>query len=444
MASLPRLRGYQNRVAFAIIQAAAEHPGETFTVMFPRQAGKNEVSATLLTALLFIHAGRGGSAVVCAPTLHPQAALSLERTVARIRRFAEAARLPFATEGPTIRLGLASATFLSGQPEANVAGHTASLMLIADEAQDLDEDWFNRQFRPMTASTGACTVLFGTPWRGDSLLEKAAARNRARDASRRGRAYTDFLPFHHEVGWLHVERHAGHYGRFVRQEERRLGSNHPVFRSQYLLEPAAAGQGRLLDGGTIDSLTGDFAPQPGPAASERYVAGLDFGGDRATSDATVLTIARVAPGRTEVVALYSWTGEPFGDLTSRLADLAREWRLEALVCDATGIGMPLAAGLRKELGRRVHPLHFTQAEKSALGFELQAAAHTGRLRLARPETPGFAALLAELRVCRAERRAGGQLQWEAPPGRHDDHVVSLALCLRAAALAPGPRIAVGR
>ncbi|MGH2633204.1 MAG: hypothetical protein ACRDG3_07325, partial [Tepidiformaceae bacterium] len=124
-------------------------------MMFPRQSGKNEVSAVLIAHLLRAHASSGGSLIVCAPTFHPQAAISFERA----RHILGATQVLLPEGGrtvaavPTIDVGRARAVFLSASPEAHVAGHTASSCLIADEAQALDADWFNRQVRPMAAST---------------------------------------------------------------------------------------------------------------------------------------------------------------------------------------------------------------------------------------------------------------------------------------------------
>ena len=73
-ARTPALRAYQVRVARALLVGIVERRSRSFTVMFPRQAGKNEVSAAVVAALLRIHANRGGSISVCAPTLTPQAA----------------------------------------------------------------------------------------------------------------------------------------------------------------------------------------------------------------------------------------------------------------------------------------------------------------------------------------------------------------------------------
>jgi hypothetical protein len=433
----PTLRPYQWKIALPLYYAIEQTRGQTFSVMLPRQSGKNQVSAALVANLLINRQHSGGEVVVCAPTLYPQASISLERTVQAIRR---QPHTPLKQEGNVLRIGRARATFLSASSQANVAGHTASLLLIADEAQDIEEDWFDRQFRPMTASTGANIVLFGTPWQGDSLLEKAAGRNRLREPLVTPTG--TLLPFHHEFNWREIVAYNPAYGLHIEAERARLGEDHPIFQSQYEMRAALA-ERRLFSPERLAAIQGEFAALQLPIDGERYVAGLDFAGEGAGGDSTVLTIGRLVEGGCEVVRVERWTGVPFHEVSERAAVIAREWRLGRMVCDATGLGAPLTAGLLRELGSRVRPLVFSRTEKSALGFELLAAAGAGRLRIARGGSPGLLTLWDELRVCRAEPVTGGELRWSAPPGAHDDCVVSLALCLRAATEHGPARIAKG-
>ena len=443
--SAPALRGYQARVLRSLLYGLRER-GATFTVMFPRQAGKNEVSAALVAAALLGNAASGGTVVVCAPTLHPQAAISMERTRRAIERLArllpEGARIE--PRESSIRVGRASAVFLSASPEANVAGHTASLLLVADEAQDIGADWFDRQFRPMAASTGAPAVLFGTAWDGHTLLEREAERNRAFDASRADRSGGDFVPRHHQVGWREVAASLPAYGAYVRSERERLGANHPLFLTQYELTPAR-GAGSLLSETQLESLRGEHAALPGPVVGERYVAGLDFAGESERADTTVLTVARVAESRCEVVAFRAWRSSPFGQMTDEVVGELKRWHVERICADATGMGGPLCARLAARTGPRLEPVTFTAATKSAMGYDLLAAANTGRLALfADDGSREYAECVAELRSCRSAAGESGALRWFAPPGQHDDYVASLALCLRAAAGIRAPRVAVGR
>lgn len=442
----PGLRDYQAQVAMALLRGVTSRAAPTFTVMFPRQAGKNEVSAALVAGLLRTYALAGGSVIICAPTLSPQAAISLERTLRAGRstdRLVEG-QGRIVLDRNRVSVGRATATFLSASREAHVAGHTASIALIADEAQDIDPEWFDRQFRPMAASTAAPTVMFGTPWDGETLLERAVAANREADALERGEAFMDFNPRHYEVSWREVARVVPAYGDYVRAERERLGERHPLFLTQYALRTVEGG-GRLLSVSQLRAIEGPHPRLPAPMPGQRYVAGLDFAGEGAHADATVLTIARVSDGRCEVVAHKSWKSQPFECVIEDLGQIFALWQPARVCADATGMGAPLCARLAPQLGSRLEPFTFSGSSKSELGYALIAAAGTGRLLLyADDGSPESTACRAELRACRASHAPGGLLRWEAPSDEHDDYVASLALCLRAAEHLPRPRVARGR
>ena len=438
------MRPYQGRVLGSLCRALPAARGAQLTVMLPRQTGKNEIAARLIVWLLAANRDAGGSIIICAPTLYPQARISLERTRAVLLAVAHWRGMALSVEDNVIRHRGATATFLSASPAAHVAGHTASIALIADEAQDIEVDWFDRQFRPMAASTGAPAVLLGTPWDGTTLLERAAEANRARDAKQRGTPYRAFEPRHHEVKWEEVAVAAPAYGKYVAAERERLGASNPLYLSQYELV-ASRGAASLFDAVALEGMRGSHAVLAGPRPGERYVGGLDFGGPGEGADATVLTIARVVGGRCEVVGWRWWRGVAYGALAAGIAAEVRVWGLERLVADDTGLGGPLVARLGESLGRCVVGFTFTSVSKSELGWELVGAAATGRLVL--PAADGSRAWRRaheELGACRRYLRAGGQLAWSAPPGSHDDAVASLALCLHAASRLPAQRVARGR
>ena len=442
----PLLRAYQSRVLRGLLRAIASGPAAPLTVMMPRQSGKNEIAAALVAFLLRTHAVAGGTVVVCAPTLDPQARISADRIRGALA--ATDALVPPAgrsrSRGDTVAVGRARAVLLSASPQASVAGHTASIALIADEAQDIDEAWFNRQFRPMAASTGAPTILFGTAWDGRTLLERAVEANRARDAA------TPHGPrHHHQATWREVAETMPAYGAYVEAERERLGPSHPLFLSQYELVPGETA-GRLLTRELLAALEGGHDSLSAPEAGERYVAGLDFGGEGADADATVLTIARVEAdgGRGSpacaVVDQREWRGEPYARVLDDIRALDRAWRFDRVSADATGLGAPLVAQLRPQFGARLDEVVFTAASKSALGYGLLAAARTGRLALPRDDgSPEAVRCRDELAACEASLASGGRLAWGNDRG-HDDYVVSLALCLRAAESAGPPRVALGR
>lgn len=134
---------------------------------------------------------------------------------------------------------------------------------------------------------------------------------------------------------------------------------------------------------------------------------------------------------------------PFSRVRIEVGALARRWRIERLSVDATGMGAPLARDLAAELGPRVDAVVFTSHSKSALGYALMAAAETRRLALyANDGSAEAATCREELQECGASL-AGGRLSWGARAA-HDDYVVSLALCVKAAEGLGERRLAVGR
>ena len=66
--------------------------------------------------------------------------------------------------------------FFSGENTAKVVGATADLLLKVDEAQDIDPAKFDKEFDPMTASTNATRVFWGTAWTWQTLLPRQMER----------------------------------------------------------------------------------------------------------------------------------------------------------------------------------------------------------------------------------------------------------------------------
>jgi hypothetical protein len=460
-----QLRPYQVEPGQAIFDSVLRRKGLSFSVEMARQGGKNELSAQLEAFLLSLYMERDVDAVKCAPTFDPQGRISLRRLWSRLRE-ARLAPLTSLEAGHVVRVGRARVLFMSAEPGANVVGHSARLLLEVDEAQDVDEEKFDREFRPMAATTNATTVFYGTAWDDRTLLERAKQRHlelERRDGVRR----------HFEYDWEVVARHNPAYRRYVEAERERLGERHPLFLTQYCLRPITGG-GRLFAPGQLAQLQGDHPRQRAPRSGEAYVAGLDLAGgavDEERShddgplqpaapndgrDATVLTIGRASyPGRDalvqeprlEVVEHYVWTGEPHDALLPRLADLLREvWRVRRLAVDATGLGETIARLLTAALGSHVvRPVRFTQKSKSRLGYGLLAAVNGGRLKhYAGDGSVEYRQCRRELERARATYRANRTMNFFVEPAEgHDDYLTSLALLVEAGSDA-APRAARGR
>ncbi len=470
---LPRLRPYQCLAGRAIADSVLNGRGLTFTVVMARQAGKNELSAQVELFLLAKNARRPVDGVKCAPTFHPQARISLSRLWTRIL---QAGLDPLAAreDGHAVRFGRARQLFLSAEPAANVVGHTASLLLEVDEAQDVNREKFDREFRPMAAAANATTVYYGTPWDDTTLLEQAAQANlelERRDGVRR----------HFRFDWTAVAELNPGYGQYVEGERARLGDNHPLFLTQYALKTVSGG--RLFGAGQRAQLQGTHSRQSAAGQGESYVAGLDVGGQELEGttaarpstnpstalrtgsgqtvgghDPTVLTVARVvAPvsdaivqePRLEVVEHLAVAGEKHDDLFARLVDmLGRVWRVRRVAVDATGLGETLARLLARALGPSVvQAVRLTAESKSRLGYNLLAAVNGGRLKMyAADGSAEYAEFWRQIELARTAYRPSRTMNFFVEPSRgHDDYLMSLALVVEAARdLDSRPRVARGR
>ena len=458
-----RLRPYQIEAGRAILDSVLRRRGLSFSVEIARQGGKNELSVQLEALLLTLHLAQDIDGVKCAPTFNPQARISLRRLWSRLVE-AGLSSIAAVEAGHIVRVGRARTLFMSAGPDANVVGHSAQLLLEVDEAQDVDEEKFDREFRPMAATTNATIVFYGTAWSETTLLERAKQRHL--ELERR-----DGIQRHFEYDWETVAKYNPAYRRYVESERERLGEQHPLFLTQYCLKPISGG-GRLFTPGQLAQLQGSHPRQHAPRQGESYVAGLDLAGGAADDeasdgtfdrpgqtgqrDATVLTIARVMypergalvqEPRLEVVEHYAWTGEPHDSLFPRLADLLREvWRVRRLAVDATGLGETISRLLTATLGSHiVRPVRFSAESKSRLGYGLLAATNGGRIKL----YDGDGSLehrhcMHELERARATYRANRTMNFFVDQSDgHDDYLVSLALLVEAGADA-APRAARGR
>ncbi len=459
---LPALRPYQVEVGRAVMASVRQGLGHTITVEIARQGGKNELSAQLEVLLLTLHMAGGGSGVKCAPTFTPQAAISMDRLKARLNDAGFAGR--WAVEhGYVLRLGRARQAFYSADAAANVVGATADLLLEVDEAQDVDTEVYRKRFRPMGASRNVTTVLWGTPWHGETLLEHEKQTNLALEQA-------DGLRRHFRYDWQAVAASHPAYGRYVAAEAQRLGEDHPLFRTQYRLEPLSGGRG-FLSAQQRAWLQGDHLRWNRPEGPGPFVAGIDVAGEaeggggplgddaavrvrEPRRDSTVVTIAQLDYSHTgplapdpavRVVEHLWWTGRSHASLGPELAGLLRDtWHCRSVVVDATGLGQGVASMLARLMGSVVRPLVFSAESKSRLGFGLLAAVNAGRLKVYGEDGDAWRELWRQLDRTQVRYGAGQRMNFFVDEREgHDDFVMSLALAVEAAG-AYVPRQARGR
>jgi hypothetical protein len=429
----------------AIMDSVSSKKGLTFSVEIARQGGKNELSSMLELLLLTFNVEETGNLIKCSPTFKPQTIISMLRLKEKLNM----AGYPFVSEmGYIIRVGKARAIFLSADESANVVGNTAHLLLEVDEAQDVNEDKYSKEFKPMGSTTNVTGVLYGTTWDESTLLEKTKQHNLEMERK-------DGIRRHFHFDWEEVAKYNPAYLSYVEGEKERLGENHPLFLTQYRLLPLHGGGGFLSTLQKVQ-LQGIHARRQAPAGGRVYVAGIDLAGEaeneeedlaKVTSprrDSTVVTIAELdfsGCDRFQTFPLirisqhYAWNGLKHVDLYSELVDILKNtWHCQRIAVDATGVGQPVASFLHQALGAKVTPFTFTASSKSELGFNLLAAINSGRLKMYAADNSGeYREFWHQAEKARSYYRASRTMNFYVDRSDgHDDYLMSLALLVEAA------------
>jgi hypothetical protein len=304
----------------------------------------------------------------------------------------------------------------------------------------------------MASTTNALTVLYGTAWSDDCLLEKQRQSNLDIENRNRDRR------LHYEYTWERLAAVNPAYRAFVEAEIAALGGSHPVIRTQYELQPVAA-LGKLFSAEQRRLLQGDHERLAEPGDGEVYVAGVDVAGEdeeaedavlralKPRRDSTVVTIGRVEwseerEPRLEVVEVYQWTGRDHKRQLGDLKHLLREvWACRRIVVDATGVGAGIASWLAQEFSEEVvEQFVFGAASKSKLGYLMLGMVNTGRCRMfAADGSEDYIDFWKQASLAKYEMRANQLMRWYVEESEgHDDRLMSLALCCWAADLAAAP------
>jgi len=456
-ASGVRLRRYQLEVARCVVQSVLQGLGLSFVVVFPRQSGKNELQAQIEAYLLTLLSKTPAELVKISPTWKPQS----QNAMRRLERVLKANLLLEGRwrreSGYIYRVGEARLTFLSGAPGSNIVGATASALLECDEAQDVLPAKWDKDIAPMAASTNATRVFWGTAWTSRTLLarELRLAREAEQQDGRR------------RVWVLSAEEVAAEvpaYGRFVAEQVRRLGRQHPLVRTQFFSEEIDE-EGGMFPPARLALMRGEHPRRSQPAGGGAvYALLVDVAGEDEVAaegelpaaelrnpgrDSTALTVVECdlstladpllqAPTY-RVVDRRLWTGVRHTALYGQLKALAELWRARWLVIDATGVGAGLASFLGRALPGRVIPFTFNLASKSRLGWGFLSIVETGRYREYAPEDADQAAFWGQARLCQMQIRPGPErrVSWGVPDGTRDpltgqpvfdDLLLSAALC----------------
>lgn len=193
-----------------------------------------------------------------------------------------------------------------------------------------------------------------------------------------------------------------------------------VFAQEYLAEFLSDGAGvfrRVLD--AIDDSLATRFEAAGPQDGASYVIGVDWG---RSNDFTVVIVLDVQTGA--VVVADRFTGLGYRVQRDRLAAIAQRFPGAPIVVERNNFGDVQAEELQRDaqLGQRVRTFTTSNASKAEAIESLALAFEQGAVRL-----PRLQWLIDELLSFDSERMASGMLRYSAPPGKHDDGVMALAI-----------------
>lgn len=386
-----KMRPYQLEPARAILNSIKNNLGLSFVVMISRQSGKDELAANLKAYLLTRFQNHEVSIVEVNPTYKPQTINAIMRLENRLSSNLMS-RLFWKKRSDFMRMvGKAKVSFLSGDAAANVVGATASLLLIINEAQDVDAAIYDKKFAPMVASTNATRVFFGTAWTSDTLLHrelKRAQELEKQDGIKRAFVYTAD----------HVRKVVKPYGAFVDGEISKNGRQHPLIKTQYFCETIDS-QAGMFNAARLALMQGDQNAQAEPIPGHIYAFLVDVAGqDEALLnldgmgnpgrdftrlsivDIDLSTLATLQLPTYRIIHREGWQGINHLAVYGKIKAYGERWQPQYFVIDATGVGEGLWALLDKSFPTRVLPFKFTAQSKSELGYGYLSIIETGRLR----------------------------------------------------------------
>jgi Terminase RNaseH-like domain len=457
------LRTYQREAAQAIVKSVKEKQGLTFVVIFPRQSGKNELQAQIEAYLMAIYSEMQSEIVKVSPTWKPQSLNAMRRLERVLDRNLVTRSVWEKEQGYIYRMKGSRIFFLSGAPTANVVGATASTLLECDEAQDVLTGKWDKEVQPMAASTNATRVFWGTAWTSKTLLARemrAALKAEKKDGTRRVFRMTA----------EDVAAEVPAYKKFVAEEVRKHGRNHPFIKTQYYSEEIDS-EGGMFPAVRQALMVGGHARLAGPAGDGLLyallvdVAGQDENapapGEEAGAlanpkrDSTAMTVVEIDLSRVDAIDPYEmigpiyrvvdrceWIGVAHTQLYGQLRALFEHWQASYMVVDATGVGAGLASFLDKALPGKVIPFVFSSSSKSKLGWDFLSIIETGRFLDWKAPRDGRqderSEFWRQVDLCELKIYPGPErrIAWGVPDGTrdpvtgelvHDDLLISAAL-----------------
>ena len=454
---------YQEEIAYSVIYSVITFSGDVKTVLLSRQSGKSEVMAFIvdtLTVLLpalakiipELEQFKSGFRVGLFAPQSDQVVTTYSRAMTRIN----SANAEMILSDPDIgvymessaRLQLSNGSFLAGQvasKQSKIESKTYDL-IIAEEAQDIDDLIIQKSIEPMLSSTGGTLIKVGTTGMRKNHFWYEIQHNRNLDR----KILDPRIKLHYEYDYkkIIIDRreqytkdgkkfHLNYEADITRKKER-WGEGSQAFKLAYALIWDLE-SGMLITDKEFNEILNrkkGFSPSQ---SSDYVVAGLDIGKSPASS---ILTIMKVYYGsdvfEKPFKEILTWVD--LGELDYEIQhhaimDAIVEYNVSTLYADYTGVGKPVVDRLSYACGEYVNiePYTFTSQSKSDMWYNLLSEISSHRLIVPANKkvrgTVEFMKFEEQMKNCQKYFN-GSYLVCEKSDGYFDDYVDSLGLaCL---------------
>lgn len=191
------------------------------------------------------------------------------------------------------------------------------------------------------------------------------------------------------------------------------GIDHVLFGSEIAFEDQQQEWALPIENVTIKTPNGDVVRQ---ASQRTFVAAMDLA---KSVDYTVITVMDIETG--QIVYYKRMNKEDYRVVLDKAAQVCRQYNNADLIFDATGVGQGLGDVLHN-YDVVSHPFVFTNESKVEAINKLIVSIEYQEIQI-----PNIVTIKNELAVYTYSLTRTGKVSYNAPPGFHDDIVISIAL-----------------
>lgn len=456
---------YQEEIAYAIIYSVITFSGDVKTVLLSRQSGKSEVMAFVIDTLTVLLPAlakvipdleqfQSGFRVGLFAPQSDQVVTTYSRAMTRIN----SANAEMILEDPDIdtylrssaRLELSNGSFLAGQvasKQSKIESKTYDLV-IAEEAQDIDDLIIMKSIEPMLSSTGGTLIKVGTTGMTKNHFWYEIQNNRSLDR----KVLDPRIKHHFEYDYKKIiaDRKAQYdkdhkrfhlqYEADILRKKQRWGEDSQAFKLAYALIWDLE-SGMLLTDKEFNNIINRKLGTQMPSNTDYVVAGIDIGKSPAE---TVITIGKVFHGEDvfdkpykQILDWVALGGLDYEAQHHAIMDAIVEYNISTIFADYTGVGKAVIDRLMYACGEYVNiePYTFTAQSKSDMWFNFTSEIQTRHLIVPANKkvrgTPEYQKFEEQMKNCQKYFN-GAYMVCEKSEGYFDDFVDSAALMCMAA------------